>query len=147
LCFYFLLAVICCCWLHVVLCLLTCVWQASMENVKVWNKKYADRGMRFGETSRSDMLEEEKVSLGERIPTSAFNHNKRGYNTNSYPQPRLAVQLGHTANNVRTSLFLQSHHFFFKLLKFHGMCLLVAGSYGIQLVQCFRSETSCKEPR
>ena len=71
-----------------------------MENVKVWNKKYADRGMKFGETSRSDFLEEEKKTLGERIPISASDHQKRATNSNSFPQPRVAVELGHTADNV-----------------------------------------------
>ena len=69
-----------------------------MENVKFWNKKYADRGMKFGETSRSDLLEEEKRNRAVRIVPSASDQ-KRGYG-NTYPQPRLATQLGHTANNV-----------------------------------------------
>ena len=68
-----------------------------MENVKIWNKEFAGRTT-FGETPRSDFYEEEKQTLGIRIPASQS--AKRATNTNSFPQPKKAVELGHTADNV-----------------------------------------------
>ena len=67
-----------------------------MENVKIWNQEFAEKTT-FGETPRSDFYEEEKRTLGIRIPASQ-NGKKRA--TNHYPQPKKAVELGHTANNV-----------------------------------------------
>jgi len=74
-------------------------YATSMENVKIWNQQFAGK-MTFGETSRSDFFEEEMYSLGQQIPPSHF--GKRAYFTNSFPQPKKAVELGHTADNVPT---------------------------------------------
>jgi len=69
----------------------------SMEEVKILNSE--NHGAVFGETSRSDLLEEERALFAERIRVPPI--SKRV--TDKYPQPKVAVKLGHTANNVPTS--------------------------------------------
>ena len=77
----------------------------SMEDVKELNEKHAGEDVVFGETSRSDLLDEEKRSTVQAIPVDRVKQ-KRGYYTNTFPQPAKAVELGHTANNVCNIMFI-----------------------------------------
>ena len=69
----------------------------SMEEVKLLNAQFNEKGMFFGETSRSDMFEEEKHTGGalKRAKPSKRDH---GRDENTFPQPYLARN--HTLKNV-----------------------------------------------
>ncbi len=67
-----------------------------MEEVKVLNEKFAHEGVVYGETSRSDMLEEEKMVDVAPLAVPPGMKNTRA--TSSYPQPKLAKD--HTEANV-----------------------------------------------
>ena len=102
-----------------------------MERVKELNEKYNDKGEFFGETSRSDMLEEELANLfvrPEREMLFSSLKEKRGMdeNENHFPQPKLAKN--HTADNV---CFL--HNLMFS---FYVFITWTTDAKRIQLVQC-----------
>jgi len=76
------------------------VYAKSMENVKKWNEQYGGKGMTFGETSRSDLLEEEQNYFGNRISSPVPRTGKREENFNQLPPPMMSHDLDHTADNV-----------------------------------------------
>ncbi len=84
-------------------------YAASMEKVKELNEKFAADGVVFGETSRSDLLKEEKGAPAEETPFDPAKRPGRAYNANTFPQPIKAVELGHTANNVCNIILYSSH--------------------------------------
>ena len=103
-----------------------------MENVKIWNQQFAGKTT-FGETSRSDFFEEEMYSLGQQIPPSQFGKRASSYNT--LPQPKKAVELGHTANNVCQN---EQHDgfLFFKSFFFDNMNRFRRSSTGSMFLEC-----------
>ena len=74
--------------------------QTSMENVKELNTRYRDEGVQFGETTRTDMLEEEKIFPTIGMPAIHSGDKRGAPDENSFPQPRISKALGHTENNV-----------------------------------------------
>ena len=78
-------------------------YAASMEEVKELMVKHAGEDVTFGETSRSDLLEEEKGLFAKAIPFDPSKHSTRA---NNMPQPQMAVTLGHTASNVCNIIFI-----------------------------------------
>jgi len=73
-------------------------YATSMEEVKVLNEKFAHEGVIYGETSRSDALEEELMVDIPPVVIPPGTKNARAGNT--FPQPKLCE--GHTADNVPT---------------------------------------------
>jgi len=73
-------------------------YATSMEEVKELNEKYAHEGVVYGETSRSDILEEEKMVDIAPLAAPAGMKNTRA--TSNYPQPKLAKD--HTEANMPT---------------------------------------------
>ena len=98
----------------------------SMEEVKELNRMHAGEGVTFGETSRSDLLEEEKGTFA--VPVSVESmRGKRAtthWDVNTLPQPQKAIDLGHTANNVCCIMLI--HILFFSacmhIIKFCHVC-------------------------
>ncbi len=85
-----------------------------MEEVKRLNEKFAHEGVVYGETSRSDMLDEEKMVDIAPPPAPAGVKDTRA--PSKYPQPKLAKD--HTLENVCYKSFFCASFVYFIWITF-----------------------------
>ena len=90
-----------------------------MEEVKRLNKEFAHEGVVYGETSRSDILDEEKKVGAVRPIAPSGMKEKRGIDSNTFPQPLLCK------NHTEANVCFYSHHIESPLI--HHQCFFFVG--------------------